>query len=415
MDYVIRQLEAALTLPLPAGQPAEVPCLLDGRSAGAFWAGFLDALRRGGCACAVDPDWPAAWKDAAWAEASSADIANENAFRLLLPTGGSTGKPRLCLHDVGTLSVAAQGYAERFANDNLHHCVSYLPPFHVGGMMPAFRAVACGGRVAYLDYRDPDSLSQLAFPLGESALSLVPTQLRRILATDGGARRLRRFGLILVGGAACPADLLRTARAEAIPLAPCYGSTETAAMVTVLSPAAFLDGKESSGTPLPHVRLEIEAGSGRLLVYADSNLRAYVPARRGFSRHPFRTHDLAELDSDGGLRILGRHDRVIISGGKKIQPEAVEEAAQRSGLCADVLCRANDDADWGQAVVLVVVPKNPRTFARDALLSALRDRLPSAALPKSIEIVPEIPRSTAGKPRLPRPPSPSSRGEDFSS
>lgn len=415
MDYIIRQLEASLTLSLSASRRAEVPCLLDGRSAEAFWADFLDALRHGRCACAVDPDWPRAWKDAAWAEAESAAIANEEAFRLLLPTGGSTGKPRLCLHDLGTLSAAAQGYAERFANQNLHHFISCLPPYHVGGMMPAFRAVACGGRVAYLDYRDPDSFAQAAFPLKESALSLVPTQLRRILSTAGGARRLRSFGLILVGGAACPADLLREARAKEIPLAPCYGSTETAAMITVLSPAAFLAGKESSGTPLPHVRLEIESGSGRLLVYADSNLRAYVPARRDFSRQPFRTQDLAEFDSDGGLRILGRHDRVIISGGKKIQPEAVEEAALRSGLCADVLCRARDDADWGQAVVLIVVPRDPPSFGKEALLRALRDHLPSAALPKSIDIVAEIPRSAAGKPQLPRSLSSGPRQDGFSS
>ncbi|NBD37694.1 MAG: AMP-binding protein [Verrucomicrobia bacterium] len=415
MDDITRQLEAALTLALPASRPAEFSCLLDGRSAEAFWAGFLDAQRQGRCACAVDPDWPQAWKDAVWAEAASADIVNEKAFRLLLPTGGSTGRPRLCLHDLGTLSVAAQGYAQRFANENLYHSVSCLPPYHVGGMMPALRAVACGGRIAYLDYRDPDSFPQVTFPLRESALSLVPTQLRRILATAGGARRLRSFGLILVGGAACPADLLRKARAEEIPLAPCYGSTETAAMITVLSPAAFLAGKASSGTALPHVRLAIESGSGRLLVDAESNLRAYVPARRNFSRHPFRTQDLAKLDPDGGLRILGRHDRVIISGGKKIQPEAVEEAALRSGLCADVLCRAREDADWGQAVVLVVVPRDPPSFGKEVLLRALRDHLPSAALPKSIDVVAEIPRSAAGKPQLPDCLSRSPREDDFSS
>ncbi len=408
MEKIIRQLEAALTLPLAVSSSEEPLSPLNGTSAASFWSGFLAALGKGHAAFVVDPDWPSAWKKHATEVASSAMVDNDKTFRLLLPTSGSTGRPRFCQHDIGTLSIAAHGYAARFADAGLYHAISFLPPFHVGGLLPAFRAVACGGRVVYADYRQPEALGRLPFPLRESALSLVPTQLRRILISRNGTALLRRLGMVLVGGASCPPDLLDLARKEEIHLAPCYGSTETAAMVTVLSPEDFLAGDASCGPPLPHVRLALDPSDECLLISSEANLRAYVPPVPAFTRDPLKTSDLAKLDQKGYLRILGRRDRVLITGGKKVHPETVEAAALQTGLCEDALCDGTDDEEWGQAVRLFAVPKKENVSRTESLLAGLKRLLPPAAVPKTILWRSEIPRSQAGKAR----PSPGTEDEE---
>ena len=94
-------------------------------------------------------------------------------------------------------------------------------------------------------------------------LSLVPTQLGRLLADPSGIDWLQRFSVIWVGGAALPAVLADQARQVGIRLAPCYGATETAAMVAALPPERFLQGVASCGTPLMDVALRLAADGAR--------------------------------------------------------------------------------------------------------------------------------------------------------
>ncbi|MFN5695969.1 MAG: AMP-binding protein, partial [Cyanobacteriota bacterium] len=124
-----------------------------------------------------------------------------------------------------------------------------LPLHHVSGLMPLVRSRCWGAALRRLSpelLRQPADLPG-ACPLPEDSpvlLSLVPTQLRRLMASAAATDWLRRCAVIWVGGAALPAELAREARRQRLPLAPCYGATETAAMVCALPPARFLAGEE---------------------------------------------------------------------------------------------------------------------------------------------------------------------------
>jgi O-succinylbenzoic acid--CoA ligase len=207
---------------------------------------------------------------------------------------------------------------------------------------------------------------------------------------------LRRFALIFVGGAACPHDLLENARMHGLPLAPCYGATETAAMVTAMDPADFLAGASGVGTPLPHARIEIDPDQ-RVLVRSPSLLRAYLPPVDNFTRDPFPTGDIGTMDEAGNLSIFGRADRVIITGGEKVHPEQVEAAALATGLVTAARCKGVPDPDWGHQVQLWVEanPWNPEV--RSQLLQELRNRLPTFALPKAINAMDDF-RVNPGQP-----------------
>ena len=358
-----------------------------------FWGGWLRALEAGQPAVAIDPSWPPAWRQQL--ETTALEAPQQGNF-LLMPTGGTSGMPRFCIHNADTLIAAADAYAHRFGQRGIVHSVVVLPPFHVGGLMPVIRSARCGGAVHFADLRNPGSLLGAGFAHGQASLSLVPTQLRRFISNPETRAILQRFGLILVGGAGCDPALLQSARHHRLRLAPCYGSTETAAMVTALDPDDFLQGADGVGTAMPHARIQLGA-DGRVSIHSDSNLLGYLPEVDGFRRDPFTTGDMGHLDQRGGLHILGRADRVIVSGGKKIHPECVERAALETGQVEDAHCLPAPDPEWGQRIELEIVSANLQTNDLEAFKDSLRENLPAWAIPKVIRILARNPRTEAGK------------------
>lgn len=352
----------------------------------AFWEAFLGALANRRNVALLDPHWPGDWLLELRREAMR---FSGPAPAILIPTSGSSGLPRFCVHRPDSLRAAARGFRDRFGSKGLRHAVNVLPQHHVGGLMATWRAAEAGGRVHFADYRNPDSLRQLPFPARHSTLSLVPTQLRRMLADPEATDRLHAFGMILVGGAACPPDLLASARRAELPLAPCYGSTETAAMVTALDPESFLQGVSGVGTPLPHARLETGPDQ-RIRIRASSLLYQYHPELPSFRRDPYLTGDLGTLDAAGRLHILGRADRVIITGGEKVHPEAVESAALATGRVQQARCRGLPDPEWGQRVELWIVPQTGQPGDLEGLLGELARHLPPWAIPKRVHPVAQL-------------------------
>lgn len=380
MESFIYRLKAAvpdLRIPAP---PAERVCSLSEADPRAFCGRLLSCLEAGTPVLLQDPAWPRRWVQEM--EAACARAAH-GPGDLLLATSGSTGVPKLCRHTLHTLYTAAEGYARRFGKDGTPHAVHVLPCHHIGGLMQLIRTAACSGRVHFADYRDSSSLLQAPFPLEEASLSLVPTQLYRLLEAPSGAEALSRFGLIFIGGAAAPRNLLERARARGLRLSLCYGSTETAAMVTALDPEAFLEGENSVGQPLPHARVSIDANR-QIRVESASTTLGYLNRDQPFCRDPFITGDTGTFDDNGHLHILGRADRSFITGGEKVHPEQVESAALATGLVRSATCRGVADPDWGTRVELVVSFATSATDSLRELRLALAESLPAFALPKRI-------------------------------
>ena len=359
-----------------------------------FWRGFLKGIKDGRSLAVFDPSWPEDWKNRLRKHVTG-HRGRPGTTSILIPTSGSSGIPKFCRHDLETLTAAATGFAECFGRPGLINAVCLLRCQHIGGIMPVFRAAVMNGGCHFADYQDPPSLDGAPFPLESSVLSLVPTQLGRMLAQSAMIPLLKQFGAILVGGAACPARILETARDLGLRIAPSYGATETAAMVTCLDPEAFLSGQSGVGKALPHAQVELDT-DGRILVQARSNLRNYLPESPAFAREPLATSDLGRFDTNGNLHILGRFDRMIISGGKNIHLEAVEEALLATGLVEAVHCQAIADPDWGHRLEAWIVPTGDSPPSPDSLITALRAFLPPYALPKKFHVSKQIPPKAPG-------------------
>jgi len=312
-------------------------------------------VERDGAYFLVDPGWGERER-AQWAALAVRRPAGWDGREgwLCVPTGGSSGALKLARHDETTLGAAVEGFTQFFEVDRVA-ALGLLPPWHVSGLMAWARSAWTGGTYRTAQWREVEAGRQRP-PSAGLYLSLVPTQLARLLGDAEAEAWLRGFRVVFLGGGPAGRELTQRARVAGLPLALCYGSTETAAMVTVQRPEEFLSGNETAGRPLPHARLGLD-DEGRLTVAGTSLFRGYWPDARAEADGPWRTDDLGKIDAAGRLTILGRADALIISGGEKVNPAEVE-AVLRNWVGAtwrDVAVVGVPHAEWGEEVVALFV------------------------------------------------------------
>lgn len=360
---------------------------------------------------------------------------------LVVPTSGSTGVAKAVALSRSALLASQDATAALFAADGTApdtrghgFWLPLLPPTHIAGVQVLARAhrtaQVLGLPVPALPEVLPDlrghfdaaafvALAEPALAQAEAAglpvfTSLVPTQLTRIItgATGADARArgvLRRFAAVLVGGAATRPEVLAKARAQRIAVRTTYGSSETAG------------GCVYDRAALPGVQLRLEApdaaGAGRLVITSPTLALGYLTADGGTDTTPFApaaapgaaqrsfvTSDLAELGEDGALSVLGRADDVINTGGRKVLPQDVERAIDRSlmlqGLVRTSVVVGVQDPDWGQRVEALVTLEQGTdpTEAAALVRSALRtSEVPAHMIPKLVHVVRELPMLGIGK------------------
>ena len=354
------------------------------------------AEQHGGFTFLCDPQWKAADRRAVDAIQQS-KIANQKSKIptgwLCVPTGGSSGGVRFARHDERTLAAAVTGFCAHFGIERVN-ALGVLPPYHVSGLMARVRCAATGGEHVAGDWKRlaAGELPRLARRKGNWVISLVPTQLQRLLARPAAVAWLRGFRVIFVGGGPVWPELADAAAQAELPVSLSYGLTETAAMVTALRPAEFLAGARSSGPVLPHAAVRID-GEGVVTIAGESVFRGYFPEEN--AAREFATDDLGRIDEQGHLHLLGRRDAVIITGGKKVHPAEVEAALRASGEFSDVAVVGVPDPEWGDLVV-ACYPAGERAPNLARLPAALAG-LAAFKRPKRYVALVDWPRNAQGK------------------
>ena len=350
------------------------------------------AEKRGEFVFLCDPTWSAAQR-ARVNEISSHVTRHRSHISsgwLCIPTGGTSGGIKFARHDERTLSAAARGFCEHFDFARVN-AVGVLPAHHVSGLMARVRCAATGGEYLEWDWKKLEAGRRPALPRlrGPWVISLVPTQLQRLLKSRSAVDWLRGFKIIFLGGGPMWPALANAAARLRLRVSLSYGMTETAAMVTALRPEEFLEGARSCGAALPHARVRVTK-AGVVRIAGESVFRGYFPeTRRG---RTFVTEDLGRIDADGRLHILGRRDAVIITGGKKVQPAEVEAALRASGEFADVAVVGAPDAEWGEVVVACYLAGGASPDLRRAVA-----KLAAHQKPKRFVAVADWPRNAQGK------------------
>ena len=311
---------------------------------------------------------------------------------LFVRTGGTAGIPRFARHTWATMAAAVQGLQEILGKEPISSWCC-LPVWHVGGWMQVVRAVETGGNVLFGHYLDLTK-EDFEFDLTRRVVSLVPTQLHRLLVSSQAVQRLRESRLVLVGGGPMSQELAQKARIEKLPLSPTYGLTETAGTVTFLPPERFLAGEIGVGSVLPHLEVKLRPETKTLAIRGKSLCLGYHDTDFSPSAW-FETADLVERATDGAWRILGRTDRVVNTGGEKVNPTEVEAIIHQSRLADDCLALGLPDPEWGERLVAFCVPKKMNI---DLVQKVIHAELSGAKVPKDIIPVEVLPLNEMGKP-----------------
>lgn len=324
---------------------------------------------------------------------------------LVLTTSGSTGGPKGVLLPHTALRASTAASIERLGARPGDRFVLALPLHHVAGLQVVLRSWACGTEPQLV--ADPGDPTAIAATDGEH-ISLVPTQLARLLDAAPTLDPLPPWRSVLVGGAHLDADLDARAREAGIPVVTSYGMTETCG--GCVYDGHPLDGVEVALREDRRIRIRGPVlFSGYLDVpgpVSGSGPRTQGAAARAgtpVTRPPldrdgwFTTSDLGEV-RDGRLRVLGRGDDVIISGGENVPAATVATALRTHPGVADAAVVGLPDPRWGERVVAVAVPADP---ASPPTLEVLRAHVgtthPAAFAPRQLVLVDALPRDGMGK------------------
>lgn len=385
------------SLSASAGHAPPPRCIIESEPR-AFMAAFSEAVASGGDILLGDPRWGQHEHQQLAAILAKAPPPSSTGW-LALPTGGSSGQLKFARHDGQTVAAAVEGFQRHFGASRVQ-AVGVLPLHHVSGFMSWMRCAISGGVYQPWDWKKLEAGETPILTRGDWFISLVPTQLSRLLKQPRTTEWLQQFRAVFLGGAPAWSTLLDEAADARLPISLSYGMTETAAMVAALRPEEFFKGQRSVGTALPHAQLEL-TDEGIVSVRAASLFRGYYPDWR--SPGEWTTEDLGHVDPQGHLHIEGRRDAIIITGGKKVSPAEVENALRSTGAFSDVAVLGLPDPEWGEIVVACYAADGSRpAIVPDEITVQLAPLMARYKWPKRYIPIPAWPRNEQGKLQRPQ-------------
>jgi O-succinylbenzoic acid--CoA ligase len=339
-----------------------------------------------------------------------------NAPAVAVLTSGTTGRPKAAL--LSHAAMAASACAWSAALPQAAGWLLCLGLAHVAGLGVAWRAIGAGVPLSVVPAFETQVVLDALRRGPASHVSLVPTQLARLLDADDAARatgdsthsaRWALSGLraVLLGGGPIPPGLVTRALAAGWPVVPTYGLTEAGSGVTALATADAKKQPESAGRPLPGVELRIADSAadstGEICVRTSAVFSGYLgrPEATVAAFDPdgwLRTGDAGRLDADGFLHVLDRRDDLLVSGGENVVPAEVEAALASHPAIDEAGVVGRPDPTWGAVPVAAVVLRPGASAPTNAELRAFcAARLAPYKVPVAFFVVAALPRTPSDK------------------
>ena len=328
----------------------------------------------------------------------------------ILYTSGTTGRSKgaqLCHRNLLSNTQVLQDFWRFTADDVLLHM---LPIYHTHGLFVACNLLAMvGGSMIFLPKFDSDQA--LAMLPKATTMMGVPTFYTRLLADERFTREAsQHMRLFISGSAPLLAETHKSFEARTgKKILERYGMTETN-----MSTSNPYDGDRIAGTvgvPLPGVELRIaDAKTGEVLpdgeigiieLKGDNVFTGYwqMPEKTAESFRDdgfFITGDMARIDENGYVVIVGRDKDLIISGGLNVYPKEIESLIDEIDGVTESAVIGVPHPDFGEAVVAVIVAED-KTLSTEQVMAFLADKLAKFKQPKAVFFVDALPRNTMGK------------------
>ncbi len=341
-------------------------------------------------------------------------VATPDELAAILYTSGTTGKPKGAMLSQRNLASNSATLAHLWGMGDGDVLLHALPIFHTHGLFVATNcSIANSSPMVFLDRFDVEEVLR-ALPRCTVMMG-VPTFYTRLLAHPGfGPDVCSSMRLFISGSAPLPASVHDDFRARTgFAILERYGMTETSMLTS--NP---LDGERRAGTvgfALPDVEVRV-AGDGGVLVAGEvggievGGIEVRGPnVFGGYWRRPeltatefttdgwFRTGDLGTFDADGYLHIVGRSKDLIISGGLNVYPKEIEDVIDGIDGVLETAVVGVPDADFGEAVVAIVVAAPGAELDAASVRAESREHLASFKVPRRVHVVDALPRNAMGK------------------
>jgi O-succinylbenzoic acid--CoA ligase len=313
--------------------------------------------------------------------------ALEHRPAIVVFTSGTSGAPKGVCLSRRALLAACEAHAAALPWAPHDRWLLAMPLAHVGGLSVVLRSLWARRAVVLGPERfDPDTLLDTLQRNAVTLLSVVPAMLARLVDRPPPPS----LRAVLVGGAACPAELLARGRAAGWPLLPTYGLSEACAQVCTQR----LDDPQPSGVGPPLPGVEVRVREGGIEVRGPTRMDGFLGEPPLAPDAWYATGDAGRLDERGHLHVLGRLDDRIVTGGENVDPLAVEDALRTHPAVRDACVVGVPDPVWGQRVTALIVADD---VSPEELRAHLEGRVASFALPRLYRFVDALPVTAAGK------------------
>ncbi|MGZ4476711.1 MAG: AMP-binding protein [Nocardioides sp.] len=299
----------------------------------------------------------------------------------IVETSGSTGRPKRVVLQRAAVEASVALSGRRLGGTG--RWLLALPGFYVAGVNVITRSLAAGEFPVLL--QEHASFTDAARELGEGGfVSLVPTQLQRLLASREDAAALAGFHTVLLGGGPMDPSLRARAAEAGVHVVATYGSAETCG------------GCVYDGLPLDDVRLKIDAG-GRVRLSGPTLFSRYdgdaALTRESLVDGWFLTSDAGRVDEHGRLELLGRLDDMVVTGGLNVPAALVARRLREHPAVHGAEVLGVPDEEWGNRLVAFV----EGALSLDEARGWVGEAHPRAWAPRQLVVLPHLPLLANGK------------------
>ncbi|MBL3598849.1 MAG: acyl--CoA ligase [gamma proteobacterium endosymbiont of Lamellibrachia anaximandri] len=317
---------------------------------------------------------------------------------LVITTSGTTGEPKgvmLTGANLAASATVATRYLDLKSGDRWLNC---MPMVHVAGIAVAVRCLRVGATLLLHQGFDAARIWDDILHRGVSHISLVPAMLASLLDQSHGRPCPASLRVVLIGGGPLSTILAERAHRLRWPIVVSYGMSETGSLCVADDTvnAGLTDGV--AGMPLEGFEVALsDSPAGCIHVRGAAVMAGYVNPQlnpgEGLRQGWFETGDLGEFDEAGHLRIVGRADDVLVSGGSNIHPASVESLLIKCQGLEQVGVTGKEDPVWGHRLIAFYVG----TISAEAVETWARANMPDKLRPREFCQVKSLPITRLGK------------------
>jgi acyl-CoA synthetase (AMP-forming)/AMP-acid ligase II len=332
---------------------------------------------------------------------------NRGSAKVVIHTSGTTGTPKGAQRDSSSAGLGTFAHLlERvpYRRDDIVFCPA--PLFHSFGLATFTFALALGSTLVLPEKFDPEDSLKWIEEHRATAASFIPVMIKRIVSLDDEVKKrydLSSLRIVMASGSAMSPELRKAAtNVFGDVLYDLYGSTEIG-WATIATPKDMKQKPKTVGRPVEGIEIAVFSDEGErlgpgdvgeLFIKSEILFEGYTSGESKDEREgDMSIGDVGYLDEDGHLFIEGRADDMVVVGGENVYPIEIEATIEAIDGVKEAAVLGVKDEEYGEVLAAFVVGSP----SSDEIQSACKEQLASYKVPRRIEKLDELPRTSTGK------------------